>query len=110
MDDGTTYNDRVYRTEVYKGTRVTTYKVRWKTDRRSWKEGFRNAALADSFRSSLLTAAPLGRGVQPDHRPPGVVATHRIRAYLVCPDPRLRRREVAVCGAQSPQVDRRSTH
>jgi integrase len=60
MDDGTTYNVRVYRTEVYKGTRVTTYKVRWKTDHRSWKEGFRNTALADSFRSSLLTAARKG--------------------------------------------------
>jgi len=50
MDDGTTYDIRVYRTEVYKGAKVTTYKVRWKTDRRLWKEGFRNAALADSFR------------------------------------------------------------
>src|SRR5207342_3759919 len=60
MDDGTTYDVRVYRTEVYKGTQVTTYKVRWKTDRRLWKEGFRNAALADSFRSSLLTAARKG--------------------------------------------------
>ena len=60
MDDGTTYDVRVYRTEVYKGVKVTTYKVRWKTARRSWKEGFRNAALADSFRSSLLTAARKG--------------------------------------------------
>jgi site-specific recombinase XerC len=60
MDDGTTYDVRVYRTEVYKGAQVTTYKVRWKTDRRLWKEGFRNAALADSFRSSLLTAARKG--------------------------------------------------
>jgi hypothetical protein len=51
---------RVYRTEVYKGATVTTYKVRWKTDRRLWKKGFRNAALADSFRSSLLTAARKG--------------------------------------------------
>ena len=59
--DGTTYNVRVYRTEVYKGARVTTYKVRWKIDRRLWKEGFRNAALADSFRSTLLTAARKGR-------------------------------------------------
>jgi hypothetical protein len=59
--DDTTYDVRVYRTEVYKGARVTTtYQVRWKTDRRLWKEGFRNAALADSFRSSLLTAARRG--------------------------------------------------
>jgi integrase len=60
MDGGSTYDVRVYRTEVYQGTRVTTYKVRWKTDRRVWKQGFRNAALADSFRSSLLTAARKG--------------------------------------------------
>lgn len=60
MDDGTTYDVRVYRTEVYKGARVTTYKVRWKTGHRLWEEGFRNAALADSFRSSLLTAARKG--------------------------------------------------
>jgi site-specific recombinase XerC len=60
MDDGTTYDVRVYRTEVYKGAQVTTYKVRWKTGRRLWKDGFRSAALADSFRSSLLTAARKG--------------------------------------------------
>jgi integrase len=60
MDDGTTYNVRVYRTEVYKGAKVTTYRVRWKAGHRLWREGFRNAALADSFRSSLLTAARRG--------------------------------------------------
>ncbi len=60
MEDGTTFDVRVYRTEVYKGAKVTTYKVRWKTAHRPWKEGFRNAALADSFRSCLLTAARKG--------------------------------------------------
>ena len=60
MDGSTTYDVRVYRTEVYKGAKVTTYKVRWKTAHRLWKEGFRNAALADSFRSSLLAAARKG--------------------------------------------------
>jgi site-specific recombinase XerC len=60
MEDGTTYDVRVYRTDVYKGAKVTTYRVRWKTGHRLWREGFRNAALADSFRSSLLTAARKG--------------------------------------------------
>ena len=60
MEGSTTYDVRVYRTEVYKGAKVTTYKVRWKTAHRLWKEGFRNAALADSFRSSLMTAARKG--------------------------------------------------
>jgi integrase len=61
MTDGdTTFDVRVYRTEIYRGTRVTTYKVRWKTDGRLWKQPFRTAAQADSFRSSLLTAARRG--------------------------------------------------
>ena len=47
MEDGTTYDVRVYRTEVYKGAKLTTHKVRWKTAHRLWTEGFRNAALAD---------------------------------------------------------------
>lgn len=59
-DGGTTYDVRVYRTEVYKGVRVTTYRVRWKTGHRLWREGFRTAAQADSFRSALLTAARKG--------------------------------------------------
>ena len=60
MSDGTTYDVRVYRTEVYKGSEVTTYWVRWKVGGRLWKEAFRNAAQADSFRSALLTAARKG--------------------------------------------------
>ena len=60
MDDDTTYDVRVYRTEVYKGARVTTYRVRWKAGHRLWREGFRNAALADSFRNALLTTARKG--------------------------------------------------
>jgi integrase len=60
MEAGTTYDVRVYRTDVYKGVKVTTYRVRWKAGHRLWREGFRNAALADRFRSSLLTAACKG--------------------------------------------------
>jgi hypothetical protein len=44
MDDGTTFDARVYQTEVYKGSEVTTYKVRWKIGGRLWKEGFRTVA------------------------------------------------------------------
>ena len=60
MDNASTYDVRVYRTEVYKGSRVVTYKVRWKTGPRLWKQPFRNAAQADSYRSSLLAAARNG--------------------------------------------------
>jgi integrase len=59
-EGGMTFDVRVYRTEVYQGTEVTTYKVRWKVGARQWKEGFRTAAQADSFRSALLTAARKG--------------------------------------------------
>ncbi len=60
MDD-TSYGVRVYKTEAYKGTKVTTYWVRWKVSGQEWKEPFRNAAQADSFRSSLLAAARQGQ-------------------------------------------------
>jgi hypothetical protein len=60
MSDGTTYDARVYRTEVYKGKEVTTYHVRWKVGGKLWRDGFRTAAQADSFRSALLTAARKG--------------------------------------------------
>ncbi|MBO0822450.1 MAG: site-specific integrase [Actinobacteria bacterium] len=60
MSNDVSYDARVYKTEVYKGSRVTTYKVRWKVGHRHWKEAFRTAAQADSFRSALLTAARKG--------------------------------------------------
>ncbi|MEV4580263.1 integrase [Nonomuraea jabiensis] len=51
---------RVYKTEVYNGARVTTYRVRWSVGGKGWKEPFRLAAQADAFRSELLTAARRG--------------------------------------------------
>ena len=59
-NEGISYNVRVYKSKVYKGKTVTTYYVRWKVGDREWKEPFRVAAQADSFRSSLLTAARSG--------------------------------------------------
>jgi hypothetical protein len=60
VNEAATFDARVYRTEVYKGRRVTTHWVRWKVGARLWKEPFRTAAQADSFRSALLTAARKG--------------------------------------------------
>jgi integrase len=54
------YDVRVYRTRVYKGTKVTTYTVRWKVDGKEWPESFRNTAQAESFRSELIAAARKG--------------------------------------------------
>jgi integrase len=56
----TTYDVRVWKTDVYRGKRVTTYRVRWEVAGHAWKESFRNQAQADSFRSELLTAARKG--------------------------------------------------
>jgi hypothetical protein len=44
MDEATTYDVRVYKTEVYRGAKVTTHRVRWKVAREAWRTSFRNAA------------------------------------------------------------------
>ncbi len=56
----TTYNVRIWKTEVYKGQRVTTYYVRWSVDGNEFKESYRNKAQAESFRSDLVSAARKG--------------------------------------------------
>ncbi len=58
--DNLTYDVRIYKTEVYKGANVTTYKVRWQTGKRRWKKSFRNKAQAESFESELRAAARKG--------------------------------------------------
>ncbi len=50
MDEATTYDVRVYKTDIYRGARVTTYRVRWKVARKMWKTSFRNAAQALSVK------------------------------------------------------------
>ncbi|MFG1753369.1 tyrosine-type recombinase/integrase [Streptosporangium sandarakinum] len=55
-----TYDVRVYKTEVYRGARVVTHTVRWKTGDKPWRRPFRTAAQADTFRSELQAAARKG--------------------------------------------------
>jgi len=55
-----TYDVRIYKTEVYRGTRTTSHTVRWKTAQRPRRRTFRNAAQADVFRAELLAAARKG--------------------------------------------------
>jgi len=62
----TTYDVRIWKTEIYRGKRVTTYRVRWEVAGRPRKEPFRTAALADSFRSELLAAARKGEAFDVD--------------------------------------------
>lgn len=56
----TTYDVKVYKILTYKGARKTTYTVRWVVDGRRWREPFATTALADAFRSELITA--MGKG------------------------------------------------
>jgi integrase len=55
-----TYDVRIYKTDVWEGKRTTTYYVRWKAGARPWKEPFKTRALADSFRSELMSACRRG--------------------------------------------------
>ncbi|WP_367134729.1 tyrosine-type recombinase/integrase [Saccharothrix sp. HUAS TT1] len=56
----TSFDVRFYKTDVYRGTKTTTYWVRWSVAGNRFKEPFKTAALAESFRSKLNTAAREG--------------------------------------------------
>src|SRR4051812_33544372 len=55
-----TYDVRLYKTIVREGKNFNTYYVRWKVAGKEWKAPYRNSAQADTFRSSLNTAAKNG--------------------------------------------------
>ncbi|MDQ3223193.1 MAG: tyrosine-type recombinase/integrase [Gemmatimonadota bacterium] len=57
----TTYDVRIHKTEIVPGGRGNSYRVRWAVAGRRWKEPFRSAALADSFRSELVAASRKGQ-------------------------------------------------
>lgn len=56
----TTYDVRIWSTDVYEGKTGRTYWVRWRVNGQPRKEPFKTKALAESFRSELLTAARKG--------------------------------------------------
>lgn len=56
----TSYDVKFWATDIYRGAKVTTYKVRWFVAQRPFKEPFRTAALAESFRADLVSAARRG--------------------------------------------------
>lgn len=56
----TTYDVRIWKTDIYKGKTTTAYTVMWKVANKRWKKRFKTAALADSFRAELLSAARRG--------------------------------------------------
>jgi integrase len=56
----TSYDIRIWSIRTYQGTKTTTYYVRWKVAETRFQEPFKTSALADSFRSRLVTAARQG--------------------------------------------------
>lgn len=59
-DTETSYDVKVWKLETYRGTRTTSYRVRWSVAGKQWRRSFRTAALADAFRSDLVQAARRG--------------------------------------------------
>ncbi|WP_158842918.1 tyrosine-type recombinase/integrase [Saccharothrix deserti] len=56
----TTFDVRIWKTEVWQGKTTTTYTVRWAVAGARFKQPFKTSALADSFRSKLVVAAKGG--------------------------------------------------
>jgi hypothetical protein len=71
----TTYDVRIWGIDVYRGKTSTAYTVMWRVGTRRWKKRFKAEALADSYRSELVSAAVEARrsmSVPGDpSRPPG---------------------------------------
>jgi integrase len=53
----TTYDVRIWGIDVYRGKTSTAYTVMWRVGTRRWKKRFKTEALADSYRSELVSAA-----------------------------------------------------
>ncbi|ANZ18642.1 tyrosine-type recombinase/integrase [Streptomyces noursei] len=56
----TTYSIKIWKTSVYRGQRKTTHTVRWELDGKEWRAPFSTKALADAFRSELVSATRRG--------------------------------------------------
>jgi integrase len=70
-----TYDVRIWKTSVYEGQRRKTYKVRWVVAGKSYNRSFKTSALAESFRSALVSAARKGEAFDTESGNP--VSTHR---------------------------------
>src|SRR5688500_7843751 len=56
----TSFKVKIWKTDVYEGKRGNTYYVRWEVEKKRFKEPYKSAGLADSFRSQLVAAAKSG--------------------------------------------------
>ena len=56
------FDVRVWKLEVYKGARKTSYRARWSVEGKRFARTFQTRKLAESFRANLLTASTKGEG------------------------------------------------
>lgn len=61
-DDATTYDVRVWAVTKRQNRAGVTYRVRWMAGGKEWHDTFATRALADSFRSDLVSATRRGEG------------------------------------------------
>ncbi|APC37838.1 integrase [Nocardiopsis dassonvillei] len=64
--DDLSYKVSVWKITTYRGSRGTTYRVRWKVGTEEFKEPFKNKAQADAFRSQLVQAQSRGEAFSAD--------------------------------------------
>ncbi|MEU6004481.1 hypothetical protein [Streptomyces sp. NPDC047453] len=91
----TTYDVKIYKILTYKGARKSTYTVRWMVAGKRWREPFGTVALAEGFRSELITATGKGEafviatGLPVSHRSKSaamlVQVRHRVRGRALGP-------------------------
>lgn len=62
----TSFKVQIWKIEVYRGKRTTTYWVLWAVDGSRFKEPFKTVTLADSFRNDLVRAARKGEAFYVD--------------------------------------------
>ncbi|MCM1966203.1 site-specific integrase [Streptomyces sp. G1] len=55
-----TYDVKLWKTSVYRGSRKTTHTVRWTLQGAEWRQPFATAPLAEGFRSGLVVAMRKG--------------------------------------------------
>ncbi|TDB94919.1 hypothetical protein E1267_42390 [Nonomuraea longispora] len=60
------YDVRIWKTEVYQGTEVSTYTVRWRVAKAAFRAPFRLKAQAESFKAELTVAANKGEAFSID--------------------------------------------
>lgn len=109
MNEDTTYDVRVYLTEVYKGVKVTTYRVRRKAGKRAMEGRLPNHRTGRQLPQRPAYCCPEGRGIQSRHGQADRLEEEEGRHYLVRLRLRVRRYEVEASLCEVPEGHRPRT-